>query len=157
MDKDKILDYVMNSPQNTNPNVLKSMLETLISENSGYKIEKAKLPDLNNQGHTIADLTKIGPLVICEFSGASFNENIEFNFNGKESFTPDTKNTKARNYNSLNLYLKLGSSTLGFSFEYKYQGQGNYHLSIKGDSSKYVGQPITGITIYFAETEEPII
>ena len=27
MDKDKILDYVMNSPANTNPNVLGSMLE----------------------------------------------------------------------------------------------------------------------------------
>lgn len=28
MDNDKILDYVMNSPANTNPNVLKTMLES---------------------------------------------------------------------------------------------------------------------------------
>ena len=28
MDKDKILDYVMNSPANTNPNVLKTMLDS---------------------------------------------------------------------------------------------------------------------------------
>lgn len=28
MDKDKILDYVMNSPANTNPNVLKTMLNS---------------------------------------------------------------------------------------------------------------------------------
>lgn len=37
MDKDKILDYVMTSPANTNPNVLKTMLDDSGSEmNPGY-------------------------------------------------------------------------------------------------------------------------
>ena len=35
MTKDELVSYVLNSPENTNPNVFKSLLDTYVSENGG--------------------------------------------------------------------------------------------------------------------------
>ncbi len=156
MDKQQIIDYVMHTPENTNPNVLGSMVESLLDENSGYKVETGNLMKTTGQGGTsIATLTKIGPLVICEFNGSNFESDLKVRF-PNDSFKPFYKSGKPNSYNSTNLYIKLGYDTLGFGFS-QYQNTEEYFLSIKGNSSSYVGKAMTGITVYFANTEESII
>lgn len=56
MDKDKILDYVMNSPTNTNPNVLKTILDDSGSEmNPGYSCTETVTLLTDESVTTVAD------------------------------------------------------------------------------------------------------
>lgn len=160
MNKQQIIDYVMNSPANTNPSVLGSIIETLINENSGYKVKRGNLVKTNGIVANIANLIKIGPLVICEFNGYAYESNMQLDFvsseTSKEEFKPNQANPKAVNYNNSHLYIDFGDSNLIVGFLFGKTGD-YYYLSIKGNSSSYVGQSMKGIAIYFTETDESII
>lgn len=41
MTKDELVSYVLNSPENTNPNVFKSLLDVYVSENGGGSSENS--------------------------------------------------------------------------------------------------------------------
>lgn len=40
MSKEQVMDYVMNSPANTNPNVLSGMLDSIANAGGGYATSK---------------------------------------------------------------------------------------------------------------------
>lgn len=57
MTKDEIIDYVLNSPENTNPNILKGMLDQL---DSGSGESVTYIEDINNiLDHTYAEILEL--------------------------------------------------------------------------------------------------
>ena len=70
MDKDKIIDYVMNSPQNTNRAVLNSMLDDTSSGGGGSDIAIIRL-DLNQEGTWSCNYTYDGLFEIGNGNGGN--------------------------------------------------------------------------------------
>lgn len=78
MDNDKILDYVMNSPANTNPNVLKTMLD---SGGSGGGVLVIEATGSYEEGYTldktykeISDAFKAGEACVVHYDDLPYGE-----------------------------------------------------------------------------------
>ena len=57
MNKNEIIDYIMNTPENTNPNILKNMLDEIGDESSEEKILYEGDINISSNSYTTVDLS----------------------------------------------------------------------------------------------------
>lgn len=153
MDKNDIIEYVMNTPHNTNPAVLSGMLDSM-----GGRIELKTdrfLKTSGQGGGDVASLTKIGPVVFCQWSGISYESGLTFSI--PEGFEPGT-NTKTSAYmQGGGLQVTFGGDRIGFSFTKVQNTENEYKFSLFGNESSLVGKKMNGACIYFVEPDADIL
>lgn len=153
MDRKTILDYITETPGNTNRAVLKGMLDSI---DSGVELKTGKFLKTSGQGGgEVASLTKIGPVVFCQWSGISYESGLTFNIT--KEFEPGT-NTKTSTYMlGGGLQVTFGGDRVGFTFSKVQNEENKYKLSIFGNESSFVGKKMNGACVYFVEPDADIL